>query len=526
MKAVIYARYSSEKQQEISIEGQIRICKEYCMREGYAVVETYIDRAASASHDVDRRLDFQRMIRDSASHKFDVVVVYKLSRFARSRYDSAMYKTKLRQNGVRVISASEPISDNPEGALVEGIFEALDEFYSKSLAQDVRRGMYENATKGLTTGGTVPLGYVIVDKQYRIDPATAPIVQFVFQSYADGVSCSKIAQTLNQKGYTNQKGKPFQRDSFKTMLRNVRYTGKYVYNGGEVVIENAVPAIIPQELFDRVQRKFERSKTAPARSRGEVDYLLTTRLFCSHCGRPIAGECGRSHTGAYHYYYACSGKKRELGCTLPSLKKDDLESLVIDHALKLLQPSTIRRVAKAAMDEFDRQQSDTSPLEALENRLEEVKKGIDNLISMMEKGAGSPALIERLNALEEQKVNLSCEIAEQKASVPQLTELSIIRWLGTFASQGDLTSVEYGRNIVDILINSVHIQHEDGRFHIYIAYNLSGETEEVITNEDIAEIMAKEKPEPNGSGLGLMVHHHSINPNLYIVRGVLVCKAA
>jgi hypothetical protein len=104
--------------------------------------------------------------------------------------------------------------------------------------------------------------------------------------------------------------------------------------------------------------------------------------------------------------------------------------------------------------------------------------------------------------------------------------LSIIRWLGTFASQGELTSVEYGRNIVDILINSVHIRHEGGQFHIYIAYNLSGETEEVITNEDIAEIMAKEKPEPNGSGLGVVVHHHSINPNLYVIRGVLVCKVA
>jgi DNA invertase Pin-like site-specific DNA recombinase len=466
------------------------------------------------------------MIKDSATHKFDVVVVYKLSRFARSRYDSAMYKTKLRQNGVKVISASEPISDNPEGALVEGIFEALDEFYSKSLAQDVRRGMYENATKGLSVGGTLPLGYVVVDKQYRIDPLTAPIVQFVFESYADGMSCANIAAELNRRGYSNQKGKPFQKDSFKNMLRNPRYVGKYIYKGGEVVLENAIPALVSQELYNRVQRRFERNKKSPAASRGSVDYLLTTRLFCGACGRPIAGECGKSHTGAYHYYYACSGKKRGLGCKMPSLRKDDLEQIIIDHARRLLRPSTIRRVAKAAMEEYNRQMSDNSALESLENRLVEVNKGIDNLISMMEKGAGSPALIERLNALEEQKVNLSCEIAELKSAVPKLSELSIIRWLGTFAAQGDMTSVEYGRNIVDILVNSIHVYHEDGRFRIFIAYNLSGETEEIITNEDIASILDKEKAEPEGSTLSAMVHHDSPNTNLYIIRGILICQAA
>lgn len=527
MKAVIYARYSSEKQQEISIEGQLRICKEYCLREGFEVIETYIDRAASASHDVDRRLDFQRMIRDSAKRGFEVVVVYKLSRFARSRYDSALYKTKLRQNGVRVVSASEPISDNPEGVLVEGIFEALDEFYSKSLAQDVRRGMYENASKGLTNGGNTPLGYMVVDKQYRIDPVTAPIVKFAFESYANGMSTKAIAQALNQKGYTNRKGQPFQADSFKSLLRNPRYIGKYVYKGGEITLDNAVPAIIDEELFNRVQKKFAQNKKSPASMKTDVDYLLTTRLVCGHCGRPMAGESGKSHTGTIYRYYSCSGKKRHLGCTMGNLKKDDLESLVIDHARKLLQPDTIRKVARAAIQEYNRQLNDNSTAESLRKRLEEVGKGIQNIISMVEKGVASPSLIERLTALEEQKINLSCELAEAETSLPVLSELAIIRWLSTFASQGTLTDVEYGRNIVDILINSVHVyQTPSKEFKIFIAYNLSGESEEVITGEDLALIFDKEKSEPKGSDSGVMVHHQSSNPNLYIIRNTLICQAA
>ena len=133
--AVIYARFSSDRQREESIEGQLRECKEYASKNGIRVIDSYIDRALSASKDTDKRLDFQRMIRDSGKHLFDTVLVWKLDRFARNRYDSAHYKNILKKNGVRVVSATEHITEGPEGIILESMLEGMAEYYSAELAE-------------------------------------------------------------------------------------------------------------------------------------------------------------------------------------------------------------------------------------------------------------------------------------------------------------------------------------------------------------------------------------------------------
>ena len=133
MDVVLYLRYSSDRQNEQSIEGQMRVCKQYCEANGYNITDMYIDRATSAFHDTEKRLEFQRMIKDSDKHLWNAVIVYKLDRFARNRYDSATYKAKLKKNGVRVVSATENISDNPEGVILESVLEGMAEFYSKEL---------------------------------------------------------------------------------------------------------------------------------------------------------------------------------------------------------------------------------------------------------------------------------------------------------------------------------------------------------------------------------------------------------
>ena len=162
MKAVIYARFSSDRQREESIEGQIRECTEYAQRQGITIINTYIDRAKSASKDTDKRENFLRMIRDSGKHLFDVVLVWKLDRFARSRYDSAHFKNILKKNGVKVVSATENITDGPEGIILESMLEGMAEYYSAELSEKIHRGQKENALKGKNNGGTVPLGYMVI----------------------------------------------------------------------------------------------------------------------------------------------------------------------------------------------------------------------------------------------------------------------------------------------------------------------------------------------------------------------------
>ena len=159
MNAVIYARFSSHQQNEQSIEGQIKVCREFAQREGYIIVGEYIDRAVSGK--TDNRPQFQKMIADSARRSFEVIIVYQIDRFARNRYDSATNKAKLKKNGVRVLSARENISDDASGVLIEGVLESMAEYYSAELSQKIRRGMDLNAEKGFCTGGNVALGYYV-----------------------------------------------------------------------------------------------------------------------------------------------------------------------------------------------------------------------------------------------------------------------------------------------------------------------------------------------------------------------------
>ena len=333
MNAVIYARYSSDNQREESIEGQLRECKEYADQNGITVVRTYIDRALSAK--TDSRPQFQQMIHDSATHTFEAVLVWKLDRFSRNRYDSAHYKRILKNNRVHVVSVTEPISNTPEGIMLESLLEGMAEYYSAELAEKVSRGHKENALKAKFNGGPVPLGYRIdSEHHYQIDPNTAPVVQEAFHRYAAGESIRSIIESLNARGIRNSRGNPFTKNSFQTLLKNRRYLGEYRYK--DTVIPDAIPAIIDLDCFDAVQRRCEIHRQAPAHNKADVHYLLTTKLFCGKCGAMMAGESGRSHTGTVHCYYKCGTRKRsgKEACSLKPVRKEPLEQFVVKTALE------------------------------------------------------------------------------------------------------------------------------------------------------------------------------------------------
>ena len=144
--AVIYARYSSDKQTEQSIEGQVRVCNEYARKHDIVIVDQYVDRAMTGTND--RREEFQRMIKDSAKAKWDYVLVYKLDRFSRDKYESAIHRRTLRNNGVKLVSAMENIPDSPEGIILESLLEGMNQYFSAELSQKVKRGMRESREKG------------------------------------------------------------------------------------------------------------------------------------------------------------------------------------------------------------------------------------------------------------------------------------------------------------------------------------------------------------------------------------------
>jgi DNA invertase Pin-like site-specific DNA recombinase len=182
MNGVIYARYSSDNQREESIDGQLHECQAFAEKQGITIIDTCIDRAMSAK--TDDRPQFQQMIIDSEKKLFDVVIVWKLDRFSRDRYDSAHYKPLLGKNGAKVVSATEPISNDASGILLESMLEGMAEYYSAELSEKITRGLTDNVLKGKYNRQHIPLGLRIdEDRCFTIDEKTAPLVLEMFRMY-------------------------------------------------------------------------------------------------------------------------------------------------------------------------------------------------------------------------------------------------------------------------------------------------------------------------------------------------------
>lgn len=303
MNAVIYARFSSHNQNEHSIEGQVKECMEFAKRNNYNVIEVYKDEGQSGKND--KRISFQQMISDSKSKTFERVIVYQFDRFARNRNDSAKNKTILLKNGVKVVSATESITDDPIGIVIESMFEGLAEYFSADLGKKVSRGLKTNAEKCFNNGGNTPLGLKLkskylpigvdgkmVKKQIiEIDDNSAYIVKTIFEMYAQGNSMAHIIKYLNEMNYKTSKGNNFNKNSLARILTNRKYIGVYTYDGIEV--EGGIPQLIDKNTFDKCQEIMKKNKMAPARAKAPVEYILTTKLFCGDCGQPMTGISGK-----------------------------------------------------------------------------------------------------------------------------------------------------------------------------------------------------------------------------------------
>ncbi len=452
MKAVIYARYSSDSQREESIDGQIRECTAFAEKNGITILRHYIDRAYSAK--TDNRPDFQEMIKDSGKKLFDMVIVWKLDRFARNRYDSARYKAQLKRNGVKVVSATEVISEGAEGIILESVLEGYAEYYSADLSEKVIRGRTENALKCKFNGGTLPIGYIIDEEQhFQIDPLTAPFVLDVFKKYDKGATMKELRDWLNESGVRNKLGKPLNFNSIQHMLSNRRYIGEYKYR--DIIVPDGIPAIVPEDLFNRVQEKLVQNRKAPARHKAEDDYLLTTKLFCGYCGAYLCGESGTSHTGNVHHYYKCvSVKKKRTECHKKSVRKEWIEDLVVSETMKMvMDDKAIEAIVSMLMDLQDRENVN---LPLYEQQLREADTAIQNLLNAIQQGILTKSTKGRLEELEATKEELETRIACEKLAKPKVSAEFMTFWLHRFRKL-DVRQKSHRKMLIDTFINAIFL---------------------------------------------------------------------
>lgn len=417
-RAVIYARYSSDRQREESIEGQIRECTAFAKRSNLDVINTYTDRALSAR--TDNRPSFQKLIRDSNKRIFDYVIVYTLDRFSRSRYDSAVYKNKLKKNGVKVLSAKEHIEDTPSGIILESVLEGYAEYYSAELAQKVKRGLTDNVLEHKWTGTCIPFGYKKDDANHLVpDAVTSPLIPRIYEAALGGKSRVEIARWLNEKGYITTYGRRFRPEQVTKILKNRIYTGTFTWDGKQYPAFTT--PLITEELFDKVQKTFRKNTR-----KNPEDYVLTGKIYCGRCGSTMTGMSGTSKSRKTYYYYRCSSmnhsaRQAKEPCGAKNVSRDMIEKLIYDKTLQILNtPEWRKEIAHQAM----LAQSDDSEelkIKAMEQELSDAKRKITNIITAISNGISSEELAKTLHDLEARKKELESQISHEQLVKKDLT---------------------------------------------------------------------------------------------------------
>lgn len=430
LRAALYLRVSTARQAEhdVSIPDQKRQGEAYCEARGLHLVETFIEPGASATND--RRPEFQRMIEAGTSKPapFDVVVVHSFSRFFRDHFELEFYVRKLAKNGVKLISITQEMGDDPMHVMMRQIMALFDEYQSKENAKHVMRALKENARQGFWNGSLPPIGYRVVaaeqrgaktKKKLEIDPLHADTVRLIYRLALEGdgttgqMGVKKIVSYLNSRRIFTRDGGRWGIGQVHRILTRKTYMGEHEFNKRsktkelkpktEVVVV-PVPPIIDRETFDAVQKllKARNPKVMPARVISGPT-MLTGLIHCAKCGGAMTIRTGK---GGRYRYYACSMKARQgpTACTGMAVPMQKLDDLVADHLEKqLLQPERLETILAAVLDRREeRSERRREHIAELNKRATESELRLKRLYDAIEAGVADlddPALKDRIDGL-------------------------------------------------------------------------------------------------------------------------------
>ncbi len=477
--AVVYARYSSHRQGEQSIEGQLAEAYKYATAHGLTIIKEYIDRAMTGRND--NREQFQEMLKDTAKKQFDTIIIWKIDRFGRNREEIAFNKYRCKKNGIKVVYVAESIPDSPEGVILESVLEGMAEYYSLQLSQNILRGQRASAEKCQSNGGNRPLGYKTdpATKKFIIDPETAPTVRLVFDMYAKGSTVTEIVKELNNRGLRTLRGGKFTNNSLHSMLKNEKYIGIYKYKD-QVRIEGGVPRIIDDETFCKVQEMLKVNKRAPARTWSRADYILTDKLFCGHCGSNMVGESGTSKTGAKHNYYICTKRKRERACHKKAVRQEWIEGVVLNAITDMLKDEELLKyIADGVYAYYQEQNADNDLAEVLKRKMTEVDKTTANIMKAIEAGIFNEATKKRMDELDAQRAEIEAELSHiELVRSWHLTREHILFFLYEMRDK-DIEDPECQKQLVQTFVNSIFVYDDK----ITITFNYSGDNRTITLAE-------------------------------------------
>lgn len=388
--AVIYARYSSDKQTEDSIEAQVRACKDYAAVKGYNVIDVYSDEAISGKGSkTASRTQYQKMLRDCKKGTFNTILIHKYDRIARNVGEHVNLTAKLQDMNIELIATAQDFGNSNEAKIMRTLMWSLSEYYIDNLATETRKGLKETALKGLHNGGYAPFGYDVVNQQYVINELEAVFVRKMFNACLNREGYKNIIQELENCGITGKRGKPIKYPQIYEILRNEKYTGVYVYSEKQeknrtdrrskpnaIRIENALPIIIDKAKFDEVQKIMNERK----QSGRKADYLCSGLVYCE-CGAKMHGMRSERKGHTYHYYY-CSKK-----CGAPVIHIEDVDKAACEYLTTLLSKENQDRITKALREYKGVEKERINDFnKILANKINEKQKRYDTLMQNLSSG--------------------------------------------------------------------------------------------------------------------------------------------
>lgn len=500
LSGVIYARYSSHNQKEESIEQQVEECTAFASQNGIEIIHVYADKALSGR--TDKRPQFQKMMRDAEKKQFSVVIAYKSNRIARNMLQALNYEDKLSRCGVETLYAKEEFGNTAAGRFALRTMMNVNQFYSENMAEDIRRGMRDNA-ENCKVNGALPLGYVKgPDGKYAIEPREAEIVREIFRKVLDGVSFVDIANDLNGRGIKTKLGHLWNKNSFHRMLANDVYIGVYRHSG--FVKEDGVPPILEKEVFYAMQNHMETKKNPKGRHRESADYLLTGKLYCGYCKSYMVGVSGKTRQGKpQYYYYQCKGRRIEKNCNKENVRKEWIERKVAELTKQyILTDETIEWIADNAVS-FQLKAQHELKISSIEDEIAENKKALKNVMTAIEQGIITDTTRERLLELEANIKDLEQSLAIAKAANQPVQKERIIYTLEQLRS-GNPESISYQKLLIDTFVKAVYLWDDKLEIDYYytnrknqIKYNFSeGSQCDNCVDGPICEVRTS-SPEPH-----------------------------
>lgn len=468
LKGAKYGRYSCDRQNEQSIDGQFRVIEDYAAKNGIEIVATYIDKAMTGTND--NRDGFQQMMKDSDLKDWDVILVYKLDRFSRNKYEMAIHRKHLKDNGIKIVSVMENIPDSPEGILLESLLEGMNQYYSEELSQKTKRGMNETRLKGNFIGGVINYGWTLVpvyseENGKKVQTATkviineeeAQIVREIFSNYANGKKPIDMAKDLYSRGVLIR-GRPFKTNTIYHILRQEKYTGIYRIHGN--AYDKIYPPIVPIDIYNIVKSKIEANKYG-SHPKTEHPYLLKGKIFCGCCGKRMYSYAGTSKSGKVSRYYKCP--QQEICRYKKIIKKENIEQSITQAFEEMLsKENNFNLLVNKILETFNNSLYDSSDLRMAEKELKRIETSLSNLIAAVENGFFSETTNERLKELERRKAELKETIAKERVKeIKPLTQKQVVDYLSYAITQPS-------QNLIDLLVRKAIVN--ENVIDVYLKY--------------------------------------------------------